>query len=213
MRDALSRLALSCLEHVPRKRIALLPAFRQLRDLEALHCQSTVPEGQLELLRARMAELHAQADIAEHRQASQLRTCCVCYDDVQSVTGLTCPDAVHAANNRHFVCGSCADRYVCEALANDRARVCCVGADCAALYAERSLAVALPDATFARYLFAKEARRVRVALDEDRARVRAKEQRRQAQQAEDREAEERRQHVIMHILDQACPRYLLSHTH
>jgi hypothetical protein len=146
VKEGLTELAIECLlsGRQYKNRIEVLPALRKLRDLDARHCQITAPEAQLEALRLRLAEIYARDDIDEHKQASQLRTCSVCYDDVQSRTGLQCPEPLHARNDDHFVCASCADRYVCMEIANNKEHTLCIEADCTARYTDTALARVLP---------------------------------------------------------------------
>lgn len=184
----------------------MLSVLQELREFEAIYCQVTVPEAQLESLRLQMAQIHAIADIDGHRQASQLRTCCVCYDDVQSTEGLQCPDPLQARKDDHFACASCADRYVREEIANNKEHVCCVEADCTARYSDTALARALPEGGFMLYLAAKEGLRVRVAVTEDRATQAAAMAAQAARTEEDREAMTRKEHVVKHILEQSCPK-------
>jgi hypothetical protein len=205
VKEGLAALANACLSMNKKKRIGVLDALRQLRALEATHCQITPAEGQLVLLRIKMAELLTQADLAEHRLVSQLRTCCVCFDDVQSATGLQCPGLLHAKDDDHFVCGSCADRYVREETANNKEHVGCIKAECMERYSDTALARVLPGECFVKYLGATEGIRVRKAVGEDRTAQAAAAAAQAARPEEDREAMVRKEHVITHILDQSCP--------
>ena len=155
---------------MPKNRIELLPILRRLRELETQHCQITATEAQLDLLRKRMAEFDAKVDIDEHKQASQLRTCCVCYDDVPEKEGRQCPEVTYANDDDHFVCASCLDRYVSEEIDNNKDSVYCIEAACGARYSDVSLARTLPEGTFARLVSARVTLRTRKAVGEAKER-------------------------------------------
>mmetsp|Transcript_223 Transcript_223/g.575 ORF Transcript_223/g.575 Transcript_223/m.575 type:complete len:770 (-) Transcript_223:592-2901(-) len=94
------------------RRPTMMAVMRELRRLEAAHCQRTADEMQLlaelEGVRAQLAHLRMEA--ASAAPAVTLHTCIVCFDEeVPADRGVACrgPDA-------HFTCDGCLERIVID---------------------------------------------------------------------------------------------------
>ena len=137
----------------------------------------------------------------------------VCLDDaVRPDGGVACPEA-------HFVCSTCLDRHVASCANPENQRllqqfggVWCVarGDKCSHIYSNQTIACQVEPATFNDYFAAKakieEARINRELQDGFELRLKKEAERLAAMNAEQRQLNAAKKHILENILQLACPR-------
>ena len=227
----LGDLALRCISHRPRDRpAAMVDVLQELTRVANAHLPRSPGELLLRAERdALQAELQAlrgqqqqQGDArrqAEAAAAGRRRQCQVCFDEVDSSQGASCPN-----NPAHFLCGAaanaCFEGEVLEqvgyeqlasfARENKRRIVCRACPAPRPALEDREVARLVGEAMWGKYRAAGE-RVVEGDLEsqlERRYQVRLMEMRRELQQEQEQRSAvaQQRRHIVDKILTLACPR-------
>ena len=171
------------------------------------------------LAHERAEEAQDKAEEAEQARLAALRTCCICYDELDLSQGVEC--TAPTAGDAQFTCDACFGEHVTtesekplHELDERQARVFCPltrhGCPCATPYAESTVAVHVTPAVFGMYLAAKERTQEQKLVQELEThfeeRLEAERLRLSEMRSDELQIERMRCHVIDRILTLKCPR-------